>query len=139
MKKLITLEFSTRLYTFFQKLRLFFHRQTGSTGNNVGKSWTRISGGLKQIDSGPYGVVYGVNKNNDIFCRTGISNYNPKGTGWQHIGGKLKYISCGDVGCWGVNAKDQIFFRKGVSPTRPTGTLQTMSLSLKITIAGSLE
>ena len=74
------------------------------------------------MQSGPYGIVYGVNKNNDIFCRTGISNYNPKGTGWQHIGGKLKYISCGSYGCWGVNAKDQIFFRKGVSPKKPAGT-----------------
>ena len=36
-----------------------------------GSSWRRIPGRLKQIDSGPGRIVYGVNRNDGIFCRTG--------------------------------------------------------------------
>ena len=95
--------------------------RAGSVGNSVGTSWTRIGGALKQIDSGPYGIVCGVNRGDDIYCRIGITDHNPKGTGWHHIGGKLKYISCGELGCWGVNSVNQIFFRTGVSRHNPAG------------------
>ena len=106
--------------TFFylQKNAGFF---TGSVADSLGSSWTLVFGGLTQITSGPYGVVYGVNSNDDIYCRTGITDSNPKGTGWKHIGGKLKYVSCGGLGCWGVNSGNQIFFRYGVSRQNPAG------------------
>ena len=45
-----------------------------------------------------------------------------KGTGWMRIEGNLKYVSCGEYGCWGVNKQGNIYFRMGVSPTTPSGT-----------------
>ena len=77
---------------------------------------------LKQIDSGPAGIVWGVNKDDDIYCRDGIKNENPKGTDWKHISGKLKYVSCGPYGCWGVNSLDNIYFRRGVTAAECSGT-----------------
>ena len=78
-------------------------------------SWKKISGALKQIDSGPKGFVCGVNSNDQIFCRTGITDANLDGSGWTALDGSLKYISCGEYGHWGVNKDNQIFFREGIS------------------------
>ena len=39
-----------------------------------GLYWEKIPGNLKQIDSGPYNVVWGVNRYNRIFCRIGIQS-----------------------------------------------------------------
>ena len=78
---------------------------------------------LKQIDSGPAGIVWGVNIGYSIYCRVGITNNAPKGTGWKLVAGKLlKYISCGPYGCWGVEADDDIWFRYGVTPDNCGGT-----------------
>ena len=90
--------------------------------NPSGTSWSQIAGKLKQIDSGPSGIVYGVNVYDNIYCRTGIGYGKPFGTGWKHIGGKLKYISCGVLGCWGVNSADDIFYRSGVTKENCGGT-----------------
>ena len=99
------------------------YTRVGVGGRNLkGKSWKRISGGLKQIDSGPPGIVCGVNKNDDIYCRTGVVPANRFGRSWVKVPGKLKYISCGAFGHWGVNKGNNIYFRYGVSPGRPQGT-----------------
>lgn len=37
-------------------------------------TWKHIPGKLKQIDSGFGNIVYGVNSNDDIFCRIGEIN-----------------------------------------------------------------
>ncbi|XP_046860948.1 fish-egg lectin-like [Xenia sp. Carnegie-2017] len=54
-----------------------------------------------------------------------ISTNNRQGTGWKHVSGKLKYISCGALGCWGVNVNDRIFYRSGVSAQNCAGTSWT--------------
>ena len=96
--------------------------RTGIKRNRrLGRGWRRVPGGLKQIDSGPKGIVCGVNSGNNIYCRLGISSRIPWGRRWLHIPGKLKYISCGDYGNWGVNRVDSIYFRLGVSRGRPGG------------------
>ena len=87
----------------------------------LGYSWKRIPGRLVQIDSGPKGIVCGVNNNQNIYCRLGISYRYKYGRAWLHVPGKLKYISCGDYGHWGVNKADKIYFRLGVSRSRPGG------------------
>ena len=87
-----------------------------------GRSWKRVSGRLKQIDSGPRGLVCGVNKYNNIYCRTKISSRYRYGRSWIRIPGKLKYISCGDYGYWGVNKANNIYFRQGVSRSNPLGS-----------------
>ena len=91
--------------------------------NRVGSRWLRIPGNLMQIDSGPFGIVWGVNRRQIVFCRTGITWRNPKGSGWCRIGGKLKYISCGELGCWGVSRNRHIVFRNGVSRRKPQGEI----------------
>jgi hypothetical protein len=84
--------------------------------------WIRVSGGLKQIDSGPRGIVCGVNTADNIYCRTGIAPARLSGKGWKRVAGKLKYISCGALGHWGVNKKNDVYFRYGVNRARPQGT-----------------
>ena len=84
--------------------------------------WIRVPGGLKQIDSGPRRIACGVNKADNIYCRTGITGARPYGKGWVRVPGKLKYISCGAFGHWGVNKRNDIFFRYGVNPGKPQGT-----------------
>lgn len=96
--------------------------RVGVTGKQpLGTTWKKIAGGLKQIDSGPKGIVCGVNSVDNIFCRLQISPKAPFGKRWIRIPGKLKYISCGGLGHWGVNKKNQVFFRLGVTRNRPQG------------------
>lgn len=78
--------------------------------NPKGDNWIKIDGKLKQISSGEYGVM-GVNENDEIFYRKGISNYNLNGDSWENISGRLKFISNGIYGIWGVNSDNQIYLR----------------------------
>ena len=89
--------------------------------NRPGRSWYRIDGSLMQIDSGPFGMVYGVNSGRYIFCRTGITWKNPKGSKWRHVPGRLKYVSAGLLGLWGVTYHNYVYFRFGVSRRNPQG------------------
>ena len=92
--------------------------------NKVGSRWFRIAGSLTQIDSGPFGIVWGVDRSQNVFCRTGITWGNPKGSGWRSVVGKLKYTSCGEFGCWGIRTiagEIHIMFRYGVSRAKPEG------------------
>ena len=63
-----------------------------------------VSGRLKQIDVGPYGV-WGVNSRDDIYQR--------RGARWTRVSGKLKDISVGRNSAWGVNSRNDIFRRIG--------------------------
>jgi hypothetical protein len=101
--------------------RIMFRR--GITKRNpIGSGNKRIPGGLKQIDSGPFGFVCGVNSGNNIYCRRGITRRRRYGSSWIRVPGKLSYISCGKYGHWGVNKAQNIYFRKGVKKNRPQGT-----------------
>ena len=91
--------------------------------NLYGNYWEEIPGSLHQIDSGPFGIVYGVNKSNEIFCVRGITKANPMGMGLTLIGGyKFKYVSCGQYGCWAINLDNSLSFRTGVTATNCVGT-----------------
>ena len=79
-------------------------------------------GKLIQIDSGPSGIVYGVNSHHMIFCRRAITPRRPKGRGWQRVPGALKYVSCGIYGCWGVNNNNQTWFRHDVTGKNCVGS-----------------
>lgn len=74
-----------------------------------------------QIDSGPFGFVYGVNKHHQIWCRTGISWKRPRGSGWRRVPGGLKYVSVGEYVAWGVNRHDYIYARYGMLRQKPQG------------------
>lgn len=87
-----------------------------------GSRWQHIGGRLKQIDSGPFGIVCGVNRGNRIYCRRGITPKRRTGINWINVPGSLMYISCGLYGHWGVNKAWNIYFRYGVKQNRPQGT-----------------
>jgi hypothetical protein len=75
-----------------------------------GKQWYQISGKMKQIDSGPLGILCGITVEQKIDCRTGVSLIDPKGNGWSTIPfeKKPKHISCGEFGCWVVTTSNKV-------------------------------
>ncbi|MGH8544305.1 MAG: alkaline phosphatase family protein [Gammaproteobacteria bacterium] len=86
-----------------------------------GDSWTRIDGKLKQVAVGAADLVWGVNKNDDIFRRDGSS--------WTRIDGALKQVAvAADGTIWGVNKNDDIFRRDGASWTRIDGKLKQVAV-----------
>ena len=78
--------------------------------------WKHVPGiKLKQIDSGPEGIVLGVTQSNEIYRRTGVVNSNHVGREWVKIDGSLSYVSCGALGCWGVDSTEHVYYIDGVS------------------------
>lgn len=100
---------------------LIFIRTGIRKNRRLGTGWKRVPGSLKQIDSGPKGIVCGVNSGGKTYCRFGISRRYPWGKRWLLVPGKLKYITCGAYGHWGVKSNNKIYFRTGVTRTRPGG------------------
>ena len=69
----------------------------------------QVSGLLKYVCSGD-GVVMGVNKNDEIFRRAGVTASNPAGTSWTKLNGGLKLVDCYNPDYfWGVNFQDSIY------------------------------
>ena len=69
-----------------------------------------MEGSLKYISSGEDDVVIGVNANDDIFIRQGISSTNPAGTSWVQVAGSLSVVDGYLSGVyWGVNSEEAIF------------------------------
>lgn len=90
--------------------------------NGYGNYWKEVPGLLKQIDSGPFGIVYGVNQSNEIFCVNGITKISPRGKGLSHVGGyKFKHVSCGLYGCWAIKLDNSLSFRTGVTAINCVG------------------
>ena len=112
--------------------QLIYFRAGVDPSNPTGRSWQRIPGLLKQIDSGPSSIVCGVNKANNVYCRNGISPVKQSGSGWTKLDGKMKYISCGALGHWAVDAKNLVKFRLGVKPNKPQGTSWTPVGKIKV-------
>ncbi|KAI8505091.1 hypothetical protein Bbelb_172000 [Branchiostoma belcheri] len=100
---------------------------TGYTGDGrtcieAGTGWQRVSGGLKFVSVGRSGV-WGVNRNDQIYYRTGTYRDEASaGSGWVRIDGALKQISSGDNIVWGVNSNDNIYIRQGICWSSPSGT-----------------
>ncbi|XP_048362821.1 fish-egg lectin-like [Sphaerodactylus townsendi] len=90
----------------------------------VGGNWRLVPGLLKQIDAGGSQLVVGVNMYDDIYCIPKSSAFSAHRSDlrWVHIAGKLKYYSCGLLGCWGVNSADEIYYRHSVTPDSCAGS-----------------
>ena len=71
--------------------------------------WQHIGGKLKWISSGK-NVVFGVNSNDDIFYRAGITSSAPAGSHWVHVPGKLAHIDTHGDFVWGVNSANNAFY-----------------------------
>ena len=81
--------------------------------------WEHIPGKLKWISAGQH-VVFGVNSNDDIFYREGMSRSTPTGSRWVKVGGKLAQIDTVDNNVWGVNTAGDAF---SLDITRSSGKL----------------
>lgn len=79
----------------------------------IGTRWKRISGRLKQVESGPNGALWGVNRYNNIYFRAGITRRNPVGRYWVHVKGRLSHITIGCSGAFGVDRLHRIWRYKG--------------------------
>ncbi|CAB4025276.1 Hypothetical predicted protein, partial [Paramuricea clavata] len=102
-----------------------FVRKGIDTQNPFGTGWTLVSSPsqkLVQIDSGSSGVVYGVTRENQIYCRAGITQQTLSGTSWVNVYGTAKHVSCGDYGCWAVRPDNTVGFRQGVTVQNCAGT-----------------
>ena len=95
---------------------------SGSAGGGSGFKWHRVPGGLKQIDSGPIGRVWGVNKRNQVWCRKGITWKRPAGNRWKRVGGRFKHVSVGQYGVWAITPRNYIRYRIGIRRGVPQGT-----------------
>ena len=60
-------------------------------------------------------MVFGVNKDNDIYCRSNITMHSPYGSNWVKVPGMAKHVSCGDYGCWIVRPDGTVAFRENVT------------------------
>ena len=79
----------------------------------VGTRWRHIGGRLKQIESGPRGACWGVNRHRNIYFRAGVTRRRPVGRFWVRIGGKLNFVSAGCSGVYGVSNNQQIWRYRG--------------------------
>ena len=64
---------------------------------------------MKYVSSGKKFVI-GVNDNDEIFMRAGISVLRPTGKSWDKLNGRLKVVdalSSNEI--WGVNADNYIY------------------------------
>jgi hypothetical protein len=78
-------------------------------------NWKHVPGlKLKQIDSGPVGIVLGVTESNEVYQRSGVINSNRVGKKWVKIDARLSYVSCGALGCWGVDSTGHVYYIEGV-------------------------
>ena len=77
--------------------------------------WAPIPGGLKQIDTGLSGAVWGVNKADQIW------KLNKNGKTWTRISEGLKHVTAGVGGVWGVSSNDKIWYREGKFKTKFRG------------------
>jgi hypothetical protein len=103
---------------------------------------------LSDISVGPEGQIWGLDKNDNIYYRVGINTkiltdidgintYNPFGTGWKLVDGKLKRISVGANGqIWGLNAAGNIFYRTEISDSNPFGTGWTHDTTFTHNLSG---
>ena len=66
-------------------------------------NWTRIAGGLTQIEGGDK-EVWGVNSSNNIYKMNQDHSNN-----WKYIPGKLNNISQGGGWVWGVNSSNTVY------------------------------
>ncbi|XP_004840529.1 tectonin beta-propeller repeat-containing protein 1 isoform X1 [Heterocephalus glaber] len=69
-------------------------------------------------------ALWAVSDKGDILCRLGVSELNPAGSSWLHIGTDQPFASISIGACyqvWAVARDGSAFYRGSVSPSRPAG------------------
>ncbi|XP_068099185.1 fish-egg lectin-like [Hyperolius riggenbachi] len=85
-------------------------------------SWVNLEGGLKYYSCGGLGC-WGVNADNRVYYRSGISPTSCQGSGWQEIEGRLVMMEVGsDYAVYGVSPDGDIYRRYGITVSNPAGT-----------------
>ena len=69
--------------------------------------WTRIPGGLRQIDTGYSRAVWGTNRHHQIW------KLRRNRRSWRKVGGRLIHVFPGEGGVWGVSRHHNIYYRWG--------------------------
>ncbi|XP_036859618.1 tectonin beta-propeller repeat-containing protein 1 isoform X3 [Manis javanica] len=74
--------------------------------------------------SGPSIALWAISDKGDVLCRLGVTELNPAGSSWLHVGTDQPFVSISIGACcqvWAVARDGSAFYRGSVSPTRPAG------------------
>ncbi|XP_029414961.1 tectonin beta-propeller repeat-containing protein 1 isoform X2 [Nannospalax galili] len=69
-------------------------------------------------------ALWAVSDKGDVLCRLGISELNPAGSSWLHVGTDQPFTSVSIGACyqvWAVAKDGSAFYRGSVSPSQPAG------------------
>ncbi|XP_058141768.1 LOW QUALITY PROTEIN: tectonin beta-propeller repeat-containing protein 1 [Dasypus novemcinctus] len=69
-------------------------------------------------------ALWAVSDKGDVLCRLGVSEANPAGTSWLHVGTDQPFASVSIGACyqvWAVARDGSAFYRGSVSPSQPAG------------------
>ncbi|XP_073931625.1 tectonin beta-propeller repeat-containing protein 1 isoform X2 [Castor canadensis] len=69
-------------------------------------------------------ALWAVSDKGDVLCRLGVSELNPAGSSWLHIGTDQPFASVSIGACyqvWAVARDGSAFYRGSVSPSQPAG------------------
>lgn len=75
-------------------------------------------------DGGHSIALWAVSSKGDVLCRLGVSELNPAGSSWLHVGTDQPFSSVsigGDYQVWAVARDGSAFYRGSVSPSQPAG------------------
>ncbi|KAK1343582.1 hypothetical protein QTO34_016362 [Cnephaeus nilssonii] len=75
-------------------------------------------------ESGHSIALWAVSDKGDVLCRLGVSELNPAGASWLHVGTDQPFASVSIGGCcqvWAVARDGSAFYRGSVSPSKPAG------------------
>ncbi|XP_070636305.1 tectonin beta-propeller repeat-containing protein 1 isoform X1 [Bos indicus] len=69
-------------------------------------------------------ALWAISDKGDVLCRLGVSELNPEGFCWMHVGTDQPFTSVSIGTCyqvWAVARDGSAFYRSSVSPSRPNG------------------
>lgn len=69
-------------------------------------------------------ALWAVSDKGDVLCRLGVSELNPAGSSWLHVGTDQPFSSVSIGACyqvWAVARDGSAFYRGSVSPSKPAG------------------
>eukprot|EP00058_Branchiostoma_floridae_P025382 XP_002610872.1 hypothetical protein BRAFLDRAFT_94874 [Branchiostoma floridae] len=92
---------------------VFYRAGTHGNEASTGTDWVYVEGKeLKQVSSGD-NIVWGVDDDNDVFIREGISPSTPTGTEWRLLPVKMEQVDANPRFqlAWGVNSTDNVLQR----------------------------
>ena len=76
-----------------------------------GTGWKAVEGtSLVQLEAGPDGKVWGVNAQNEIYRRSGVTSTMPTGIFWMKVGGRpSKFITVGKDQLYSIDLSNIVF------------------------------